>query len=126
VIARIEIIRIRPQQYPGEPIDALIEDPWRRQPCPGDPAGCVVELEDPEFVAAGRDAVYYARAVQEPTTAINAGGLRCSAKADGCDAISPCYADSRTPADDNCVALNEERAWSSPIYVDVDRAGAGE
>jgi hypothetical protein len=122
VITRIEVIRIRPQQYPGEPIEALIEDPWRRLPCPGDPAGCVVELEDPEFVAAGRDAVYYVRAVQEPTPAINAGGLRCSAETGRCDTIRPCYADDRTPADDDCTALNEERAWSSPIYVDVARA----
>jgi hypothetical protein len=124
VIARIEVIRIRPQQYPGEPVEVLIEDPWRRFPCSGDPAGCVVDLEDPEFVAADRDAVYYARAVQEPSAAINAAGLRCTGQNGACDAIRPCYADDRTPADDDCVALNEERAWSSPIYVDVERIAA--
>jgi hypothetical protein len=119
VISRIEIVRIRPQQYPDEPVDTLIEDPWRRFPCPGDAAGCVIELEDPEFVASGRDAVYYVRAVQEPTAAINAGSLRCAGENGDCQSIRPCYADDRTPADDDCVALNEERAWSSPIYVDV-------
>lgn len=126
MIARIDVVRVLPQRYPGEAIEALIEDPWRTLPCPGDPTGCVVELEDPEFVAAGRDAIYYARAVQEPTSAINAGGLRCTGENGACDTIHPCYADDRTPADDDCLAPNEERAWSSPIYVDMERAVEGE
>ena len=67
-------MRIRPQRAPGEPVGALIEDPWRRFACPADPAGCAVEFEDPDFAAGGRDAIYYVRAIQEPTPAVNAGG----------------------------------------------------
>jgi hypothetical protein len=118
LITRIEVIRIRPQVRPGEPVGALIEDPWRRLACPPDPAGCEVQVEDPDFVAAGRDTLYYARAIQEPTPAVNAGGLRCRFDASGnCVAVNPCYGDYRTPYGDDCLSPNEERAWSSPIYV---------
>ena len=55
------------RRQPGEPIGELIEDPWRTIPCPGDPAGCSVEFDDPDFAAGGREALYYVRAIQEPT-----------------------------------------------------------
>jgi hypothetical protein len=123
-IARIEVVRVRPQVMPGEPVRPLIEDPWRVLPCAPDPAGCAVELDDPDFPAAGREHVYYARAIQEPTPAVNAGGLRCERDATGrCVRVRPCFGDERTPAGDDCLAPNEERAWSSPIYVGP--AGAG-
>ncbi len=116
-ITRIEIVRIRPQAWPGEPVGGLIEDPWRRLDCPQDPAGCVVEVEDPDFLAAGRDTLYYARAIQEPTPAVNAGGLRCRFDESGsCVEVHPCWGDYRTPYRDDCLAPNEERAWSSPIF----------
>jgi len=117
-ITRIEIVRIRPQARPDEPVGPLIEDPWQRLDCPPDPAGCVVEVEDPDFLAAGRDTLYYARAIQEPTPAVNAGGLRCRFDESGnCVEVNPCWGDYRTPYRDDCLALNEERAWSSPIFV---------
>jgi hypothetical protein len=122
LMTRIDIIRVRPQQQRGEPVGALIEDPWQRLRCAPDPAGCAVEFEDPDFVAGGRDVIYYARAVQEPTPAVNAGGLRCRYDGEGrCVEARPCYGDFRTPFDDDCLTLNEERAWSSPIYVNVKR-----
>ena len=118
LITRIEVVRVRPQVRPNEPVRELVEDPWRRFDCPADRAGCTVEFEDPSFLLNGRPAVYYVRAVQEPTPAINAGGLRCDRDAEGnCVKVHPCYGDYRTPFDDDCLAPNEERAWSSPIYL---------
>lgn len=115
-IRRIEIIRIRPQTRADEPIAPLIEDPWKTLPCPPGQAMCTVEFEDPDFVAGQRSAVYYARAVQEPTEAINAGGLRCKDAA--CTELDVCYGSYRTDRDDDCLSATEQRAWSSPIFVD--------
>jgi hypothetical protein len=119
-IARIEVVRIRPQVSPAEPVASLIEDPWRVFPCDPSEAGCVVQLEDPEFRAAGRDTVYYVRAIEEPSTSVNAGHLRCRVDESGdCIEVDPCYGDYRTDPSDDCVMPTEERAWSSPIYVDA-------
>jgi hypothetical protein len=119
VISRIEVVRIRPQSRPGEPVGPLIEDPWRVIECPGDPAGCSVSFSDPEFESAGRDAVYYVRAIEVPSQAINAENLRCSRESNGeCREPNPCYGDFRTPYQDDCLAETEQRAWSSPIFVD--------
>lgn len=118
LIDRIEVVRIRPQVVRGESVDTLIEDPWRVFDCAPDQAGCQVEFEDPEFVASGREALYYARAIQEPTTMINADNLRCEYNEQGeCIAVNPCYGDFRTPRDEDCLAPAEQRAWSSPIFV---------
>jgi uncharacterized protein DUF3604 len=117
-ITHVDIVRIRPQNRPGEPVGQLIEDPWRRLPCPSAGDSCTVEFDDPDFLAADRETIYYARAVQEPTPAVNAGGLRCRYDESGrCVEVRPCWGDYRTPADDDCLTPNAERAWSSPIYV---------
>jgi len=123
-IARIEVVRIRPQARPGEPVGDLIDDPWRVVSCPSDSTGCVVELTDEDPSRSAREAIYYARAIEEPSPAVDAAGLRCDYDAAGeCIRVHPCYGDYRTPYDDDCLAPNEERAWSSPIFVQP--AGAG-
>ena len=114
-ITRIEVVRIRPQQVAGEAIDGLIADPWRTFQCEPSEAGCVVEFADDEFAVRARDAVYYVRAIEEPTPAVNGKGLACKRDAQGaCIAI-----DARpTGPDDDRLGDVEERAWSSPIFVD--------
>jgi hypothetical protein len=119
LITRIEIVRIRPQLTKGEPVDLLIEDPWKTLPCLPDRSGCSASFDDPDFLPSGRDTVYYARAIEEKSLAVNAGNLRCSYDAEGnCVSMNPCWGDWRTPASDTCLGETEERAWSSPIYVD--------
>jgi hypothetical protein len=117
-IARIEVVRIRPQLRPGEPVAGLIEDPWRSFACEPSEAGCAVTFEDPDFAAGARDAVYYARAIEEPAPRINAGQLRCRRDAAGrCAEPRLCGTDDA----DDCLGTHEPRAWSSPLYVDFAR-----
>jgi hypothetical protein len=121
-ITRIEVVRIRPQSEPNEPVAELIEDPWRVFPCSGGSDGCTVEFSDPEFGSAARDALYYVRAIQAATATINADSLRCEDDAAGvCRAVDPCYGGSKTDYDEDCSADAEERAWSSPIFIDYER-----
>ena len=100
----------------------MIDDPWRTFECEDVGDGCVVEFADPEWEKLDREVVYYARAIQGPTPAVNAGALRCLYDDEGnCVKINPCYGDYRTDKDDDCLAPAEERAWSSPIYLRYDR-----
>jgi len=131
-ISRVEVVRLRPQLTEGEPVGDLIEDPWRTLPCRAAGEGCVAEFEDPDFPSSGRGAAYYVRAIQEPTPAINGGNLRCEADASGsCVSLNPCHGDdANTDYEDDCTEAIEERAWSSPIWVDPlppadDRSTAG-
>ena len=122
-ITRIEIVRIRPQIEPEERVQDLVEDPWRVLPCDPDPGGCSVEFEDPDYVGAGRETLYYVRAIQEPGPTINGAQLRCEPDGTGdCAAVSPCYGDPRTDSEDDCLSDAEERAWSSPIFLRHPRA----
>jgi hypothetical protein len=118
-IVAIEVVRIRPQRSAEESITPLIEDVWRRLPCAPDPAGCRASFEDEEFAGSGRDVVYYVRALQAETPAINGANLRTELDADGrAVGVNPCSGGYKTPASDDCLAPVQERAWSSPIYVD--------
>lgn len=125
-IDRIEVVRIRPQAHPEEPLQELIEDPWRVFPCPSEAEGCVVSFEDPEFLQEARETVYYVRALQEPTEAVNGDPMRCERDAEGncvqgnlCPATGP-----DSDPDDPCLALVRERAWSSPIFVRPEASNA--
>jgi hypothetical protein len=115
-IARIEIVRIRPQQAPGEPIAQLIDDPFLVLPCSGDPAGCSAEFSDPEFATLGREALYYARVYEAPDQATNAGGIRCERDEAG-NCVKPQLCPGSAGVADDCLAEREPRAWSSPIYL---------
>ena len=112
-------MRIRPQIKKGEPTEPLVEDPWKTFHCPPDRGGCQVSFDDPDFLSVARDTVYYARAIEEKSPAVNADNLRCTYDAEGnCVSMNPCWGDWRTPDSDTCLGETEERAWSSPIYVD--------
>jgi hypothetical protein len=121
MITRIEVVRIRPQARAGEPVESLIEDPWKVLPCEPDATGCTQTFTDPDFVREGRSALYYVRAIEAPSQAVNAGLLRCEKDAAGnCTKVRSCI---DAPEGDDCLAETEERAWSSPIFLSA--AGGG-
>lgn len=123
-VSRIEVVRIRPQQIAGEPVKSLIEDPWRVLSCdPATEGQCTAEFEDEEFVSSGRETLYYVRAIEAPSLAVNADPLRCEKDANGaCIKANPCLGDYHTAKSDDCLAPVEERAWSSPIFLDQQAA----
>lgn len=124
-ISRVEVVRIRPgtgDAAKGSAAEERIDDPWLVLTCEASGDGCSADFEDPEFLQRGQRSVYYVRAIQEPSAAVNGGGLRCERDARGeCLRVRPCFADERTPLDDDCLAAVEERAWSSPIFVSPPR-----
>jgi hypothetical protein len=114
-ITRIEVIRIRPQNQAGEPVEDLVEDPWRVYQCPPDPQGCAVRFADHEFPQGGRDTLYYVRAIEEPTPGVNAGNLRCRYDGAGvCQDVNLCTG---RAGEGDCLQNTQQRAWSSPIFL---------
>ena len=109
IIERIEVIKITPQSYTGEAISPLIQDVWKSFSCKGE-SECIIEFEDGDY---SRDSVYYVRAIQEATPAIN--GSNTSAEN---QSFELCKGSFRTPLADDCLGGSNERAWSSPIYLD--------
>ena len=113
-ISRIEVIRIRPQLDSEDDLTPLIEDPWQSLACDPETEGCRVRFSDPDFVESRRDTVYYVRAIEEPSLAVNGETLRCEGAA--CERMQAC--DPCAAPDDDCLGTIEERAWSSPVFVD--------
>ena len=120
-ISRIEVVKITPQISKEENINNLIIDSWKTFDCKPNQQGCEVEFIDEDFTASSRDSIYYVRAIQEPSPVVNGGNLRCTYNDKGeCIKVNICYGDSRTDKEDDCLSLSEERAWSSPIYVNFN------
>lgn len=124
-IERIEIIRIRPQQFANEPVNELIEDPWRSFDCPPNNEGCVVEFDDPEYSNNGRDTLYYARALQQATEMVNGEPFACEEQDTNGDCIRYRRCDFVNYPDDQCLGKNRERAWSSPLFINFPPSDGG-
>lgn len=121
-ISRIEVIRIHPQQAADESISGLIEDPWKTITCPDNEDGCVVEFEDKEFESNQREVLYYVRAIQAPSLAVNGDPFHCELDDEGnCTKVNYCSGPHAAERDQDCLDMAEERAWSSPIFIDVKR-----
>ena len=117
-ISRIEVVKITPQISKFEKVENLIEDSWKTFECKPSQQGCEIEFTDEEFTEGYRDSIYYVRAIQEPSPVVNGGNLRCTYNEEGeCIKVNICYGDARTDKEDDCLTLSEERAWSSPIYL---------
>jgi len=120
-ISRVEIVRIRPQVRADEDIAPLVEDRWRVFDCPGTGEGCTVEFEDPDYVPSARPALYYARAIEAPQALVGGDPFGCEYDGEGnCRRRHYCIGEN-APADENCTAAAEPRAWTSPIFLEFPR-----
>ena len=108
LLRRIEVIKITPQSYAGEAISPLINNAWRSISCNGQ-SECIVDFEDENY---SRDSVYYVRAIQESTPAINGEHSLASE-----ETFKLCKGSFETDLMDDCLGETNERAWSSPIYL---------
>jgi hypothetical protein len=124
LITRIEVVKIRPQAHPNEPIDGLIQDKFIVHECPPSPNGCSFTFTDPAYAGDGRDAIYYVRAIEESQPTINARPIECVRDEAGrCIQAKLCFGDYRSGKSE-CTAPSEPRAWSSPIYLYHPTAGS--
>ena len=100
----------------------LIQDPWKVHKC-NDSESCEFTFVDNEFDQSERDVVYYVKAIEETSKIINAGNLRCEYDEFGnCKSVNICSGSSMlTPYEDDCLSEEQERAWSSPIFVDYKK-----
>jgi len=120
-ITAVEIVKVRPQVSAEEPLRDLIQDPFLVLPCAEDQEECSVTFQDDQYELEGRPASYYVRVLQAPTQIFNQGTLRCTRDEAGrCIDTNPC--DTGPGSMDDCLALGQERAWSSPIYLYPDEA----
>jgi hypothetical protein len=115
LISRIEVIKILPQQFESEPIETLVDDVWKSFPC--NSTSCKVSFQDEQFSIGRRDAVYYVRAIEEPSATLSGDPLGCEYDENGqCIKAKVC----RVGVNKNrgeCIAPAEHRAWSSPIFL---------
>ena len=113
-IDRIEIVKILPQQFAGEPIQDLVTESWMVFDC--DDTSCEIEFTDEQFKFGKRDAIYYVRAIEEASQALSADPLRCEFDEFGnCIQTKICQEGYRKT--EECIGPVEHRAWSSPIYL---------
>jgi len=109
-ITRIELIKITPQEYQGEDVSNLINDVWQTFECPDKNEFCEITFTDSNFV---RDSVYYVRAIQEQTLAVNGEQIQV----DSVEGVKICKGSYTTDLSNDCLFPSNERAWSSPIFV---------
>ncbi|MFK7977447.1 MAG: DUF3604 domain-containing protein [Halioglobus sp.] len=123
-IERLEIVKVLPAvageiagQIAGQEETAdLIKDPWRVAYCEKAATQCEAEFVDTAFVREGREAAYYARVIQTATPTIQGDPLQCELDEEGrCTKTQLCLNEGQ---DNDCLSMAEQRAWSSPIYVE--------
>ena len=76
---------------------------------------CEVEFSD--TVDSGLERAYYVRALQEASPAINGDPLRCTRDEAGTCIRSRLCEIGPDGKPDDCLSPVEERAWSSPIWI---------
>lgn len=114
---RIEIVRIMPQNYQGEPVNNLIDNQWKVFDC-HNKTTCEISFSDDSFPTGQRDVLYYARVFEEPIPTVNGGNLRTEFDENNrAVSVNVCHGDYRTEVTDNCTEMVSQRAWSSPIFV---------
>ena len=118
-IERIELVRVLPRRSVDENTAELIQDPWRVFHCKPGQNTCEADFTDESFIADGREAVYYARVIQEATPTIQGDPLGCEFNEVGvCVKTNICMGGG---VEEDCLSPAEHRAWSSPIYVTYDK-----